>query len=85
LLIAGPEEAPTLAARGHGLAYIAVDTEGRLWGSDNAHEYIEGITVGAGDDIRDDSGGIAEGVAVGVSDGVSKGAILGSADGIKEA
>lgn len=40
LLIAGPGEAEKLAARRNDVAFIAVDGEGKLWGSGNAREYL---------------------------------------------
>ena len=40
LLIAGPQGASDLVGRVNGLAYIAVDREGRLWGSTVSKEYL---------------------------------------------
>lgn len=42
LLIAGSREAQTLAAGFPDLAFIAVDADGRLWGSANARDYMAG-------------------------------------------
>jgi FAD:protein FMN transferase len=42
LLIAGSKEAPALAAGFSDLAFIAVDGDGRLWGSANAGQYMDG-------------------------------------------
>jgi FAD:protein FMN transferase len=41
LLIAGPREAERVAAGGDALAFIAVDNEGKLWGSRNAGELLD--------------------------------------------
>ncbi|MBI1802439.1 MAG: FAD:protein FMN transferase [Chloroflexi bacterium] len=41
LLIAGPAEAERIAGRCEGLAFIAVDREGLLWGSANAKGYLD--------------------------------------------
>lgn len=40
LLIAGSREAAALAARGGDIPFIAVDAEGKLWGSTNAGEFL---------------------------------------------
>ncbi len=46
LLIAGSRGAPALAGRRSDIAFIAVDQEGRLWGSDAAKELLEhGVDV----------------------------------------
>lgn len=42
LLIAGSQEAPALAAGFPNLTFIAVDADGRLWGSANAGKYMVG-------------------------------------------
>lgn len=36
LLLAGPQEAMALATRGDHIIFVAVDSEGKLWGSDNS-------------------------------------------------
>lgn len=41
LLIAGPGSAPSLAERRDDIAYIAVDTDSQLWGSNNAKGYLD--------------------------------------------
>lgn len=40
LLLAGPQEAMTLAANGDQIIFIAVDSNGKLWGSDNSQELL---------------------------------------------
>jgi len=45
LLIAGPQEAPSLAARIPGLRFIAVDPHGSLWGSHESKEMICDVTA----------------------------------------
>jgi thiamine biosynthesis lipoprotein len=41
LLIAGPGSAPSLAERRGDIAYIAVDMDSQLWGSNNAKGYLD--------------------------------------------
>lgn len=41
LLIAGPSFAPSLVERRDDIAYIAVDTDSQLWGSNNAKGYLD--------------------------------------------
>ncbi len=41
LLIAGPQQAERLAARQGPMAFMAVDRDGRLWGSQEAREYVD--------------------------------------------
>jgi len=36
LLIAGPQDSMALASRGDHIVFVAVDSEGKLWGSDNS-------------------------------------------------
>jgi thiamine biosynthesis lipoprotein len=40
LLLAGPKEAMALASRGDHIIFVAVDSEGKLWGSDNSQGLI---------------------------------------------
>lgn len=41
LLIAGPRQAERIAARREDIEYIVVDSDGRLWGSKNAKEFLD--------------------------------------------
>lgn len=43
ILIAGSRQAPALAAIRPSLAFIAVDHDGRLWGSPTAQRYLQGV------------------------------------------
>lgn len=41
LLIAGSRNASAVAARREDIAFIAVDGAGKLWGSENAREFLD--------------------------------------------
>jgi FAD:protein FMN transferase len=41
LLLAGPQDAMALASRGNDIIFVAVDSEGKLWGSDNSQELLK--------------------------------------------
>lgn len=40
LLLAGPQDAMALASRSNQLVFVAVDSEGKLWGSDNSQKLL---------------------------------------------
>jgi thiamine biosynthesis lipoprotein len=43
LLIAGPEQAMDIFSKNGALAFIAVDRQGKLWGSQEGIEYVDGL------------------------------------------
>jgi thiamine biosynthesis lipoprotein len=46
LLIAGPDQSNDILASDGGVAFIAVDRQGKLWGSKNSQEFINGHSNG---------------------------------------